>query len=65
MYATAANNCAMADDGGAGTFCNMGSTFDDLFMNIAPLFCGGASTTDGGTEGGTTEGGPGDAAGGG
>jgi len=58
MYFMAANTCAMADDGGAATVCNAGSTFDELFMNIAPLFCGGGGTGDGGTtEAGSTDGG--------
>jgi len=55
-YATQAN-CLATDDAATGTICDPGSgaTFESLFLQLAPLFCG---STDGGSgEAGTTEGG--------
>jgi hypothetical protein len=49
------SNCVATDDAAAGTPCNESpsATFDTLFLQIAPLFCGGA---DGGSgEAGTPE----------
>jgi hypothetical protein len=51
-YNTGSAKCN--DDVPGRTFCWRGETRDDFFMNIAPLFCGGADT-DGGSPDGSSD----------
>jgi hypothetical protein len=52
-YGTAAQSCLMADDASL-TACTGPQSFEPLFLQIAPVFCGGAG------EGGAPEGGAGE-----
>jgi hypothetical protein len=52
-----ASNCVSTDD--AGSICSVSGGIDAAFLSIAPLFCGGAQSGEGGTgEAGPTEAGP-------
>jgi hypothetical protein len=63
QYVTAANNCLSAETAAAAQACvpSQSSTFESLFLAMAPIFCGGGGDA-GASDGGGTEGG-GDAAG--
>jgi hypothetical protein len=67
QYVTAANNCLSSETAAAAQACipTQNSTFESLFLGMAPIFCGGggdAGAGDGGTTDAASEAG-GDAAG--
>jgi hypothetical protein len=49
--------CLQTDDAAAASVCNpsSGTSFDQLFLSVAPIFCGGGAPGDGGGGDGASE----------
>lgn len=60
-YAEAETACSDASaDGGAGNECwawlsNTNAAFKDIYLTVAPIFCGGTAPSDGGTDSGAAD----------